>query len=84
MLHKFRLTGRAGEPISMVSGSNDAFSPKKVPFWVSLKSCDGTGSKTPRNRLKECVVDGFPAKLEKGKKTHSSIKFIDINTKFDL
>jgi hypothetical protein len=25
-------TGRTGEPISMVDGSNDAFPPKEVPF----------------------------------------------------
>jgi hypothetical protein len=25
-------TGQTGEPISMVDGSNDAFSPKEVPF----------------------------------------------------
>jgi hypothetical protein len=26
-------TGQTGKPISMVEGSNDAFPPKKVPFW---------------------------------------------------
>jgi hypothetical protein len=26
-------TGRTGEPISMVDGSNDAFPPKEVSFW---------------------------------------------------
>jgi hypothetical protein len=26
-------TGQTGKPISMVEGSNDAFSPKEVPVW---------------------------------------------------
>jgi hypothetical protein len=30
--------GQTGKPISMVDGSNDAFPPNEVPFWVSLKN----------------------------------------------
>jgi hypothetical protein len=45
-------TGQTGKPISMVEGSNDAFSPKEVPFGVSLKNFDFTGSITPKNRQK--------------------------------
>jgi hypothetical protein len=26
-------TGEIGKPISMIEGSNNAFPPKKVPFW---------------------------------------------------
>jgi hypothetical protein len=45
-------TGRTGKPISMVDGSNDAFPPKEVPFWVSLKKFDLTGSVTPKTAKK--------------------------------
>jgi hypothetical protein len=34
----------------MVEGSNDAFPPKEVPFGVSLKKIEFTGSITPKNR----------------------------------
>jgi hypothetical protein len=49
-------TGQTGKPISMVDGSNDAFPPKEVPFWVSLKKIDFTGSVIPKNRQKVGVV----------------------------
>jgi hypothetical protein len=41
-------TGQTDKPISMVEGSNDAFPPKEVPFWVSLKKFEFTGSITPK------------------------------------
>jgi hypothetical protein len=77
-------TGQTGGPISMVEGSNDAFPPKEVPFWVSLKKFDFTGSVTPKNRQKVGVVYGFPAKLGKSIKTHISVKSRDIDTEFEL
>jgi hypothetical protein len=77
-------TGQTGKPISMVEGSNDAFPPKEVPFWVSLKKIEFTGSITPKNRQKEGVVYGFPAKLGESIKTHISVKSRDIDTKFEL
>jgi hypothetical protein len=58
----------------MINGSNDAFSPKKVLFWVSLEKFEGTESKTPENRQKEDVVYGFLAKLEKYQNTHISVR----------
>jgi hypothetical protein len=45
-------TGQTGEPISMVDSSNDAFPPKEVPFGVSLKKFDFTGSVTPKTAKK--------------------------------
>jgi hypothetical protein len=46
-------TGQTGKPISMVEGSNEAFSTKKVPFWgLILKKIDFTGSITSKNRQK--------------------------------
>jgi hypothetical protein len=77
-------TGQTGKPISMVEGSNDAFPPKEVPFGVSLKKFDFTGSVTPKNRQKVGVVYGFPAKLGESIKTHISVKSRDIDTKFEL
>jgi hypothetical protein len=47
----------------MIEGQNDALPPKEVPFQVSLKKFDFTGSLTPKNRQKVGVVYGFPAKL---------------------
>jgi hypothetical protein len=41
-------TGQTGKPISMVENSNDALPPKEVPFGVSLKKFDLTGSVTPK------------------------------------
>jgi hypothetical protein len=76
-------TGQTGKPISMAEGSNDAFQPKEVPFWVSLKKFDFTGSVTPKNRQKVGVVYGFPAKLGESIKTHISVKSRDIDTKFE-
>jgi hypothetical protein len=76
-------TGQTGKPISMVDGSNDAFPPKEVPFWVSLKKFEFTGSVTPKNRQKVGVVYGFPAKLGESIKTHISVKSRDIDTKFE-
>jgi hypothetical protein len=43
-------TGQTGKPISMDEGSNDVFTPKEVPFWVSLKKFQFTGPITPKNR----------------------------------
>jgi hypothetical protein len=77
-------TGQTGKPISMVEGSNDAFPPKEVPFGVSLKKFEFTGSITPKIRQKEGVVYGFPAKLGESIKTHISVKSRDIDTKFEL
>jgi hypothetical protein len=76
-------TGRTGEPISRVEGSNDAFPPKEVPFGVSLKKFDFTGSVTSKNRQKVGVVYDFPAKLENSIKTHISVESRDIDTKFE-
>jgi hypothetical protein len=76
-------TGQTGEPISIVHSSNDAFPRKEVPFWVSLKKVDFTGSVTPKNRQKVGVVYDFPAKLENSIKTHISVKSRDIDTKFE-
>jgi hypothetical protein len=45
-------TGQTGKPISMIESSNDAFPPKEVPFGVSLKKFEFTGSITPKNRQK--------------------------------
>jgi hypothetical protein len=45
-------TGQTGKPISMVEGSNDAFPPKEVPFGVSLKKFEFTGSITPKTAKK--------------------------------
>jgi hypothetical protein len=67
-------TGQTGEPISIVDSSNDAFPPKEVPFGVSLKKFDLTGSVTPENRQKVGVVYGLPAKLGESIKTHISVK----------
>jgi hypothetical protein len=41
-------TGQTCEPNSMVDDSNDAFPRREVPFWVSLKTFDFTGSVTPK------------------------------------
>jgi hypothetical protein len=68
----------------MVEGSNNAFPPKEVPFGVTLKKFEFTGSITPKNCQKEGVVCGFPAKLGESIKTHISVKSRDIDTKFDL
>jgi hypothetical protein len=76
--------GQTGKPISMVEGSNDAFPSKEVPFGVSLKKLELTGSVTPKNSQKEGVVYGFPAKLGESIKTHISITSRDIDTKFEL
>jgi hypothetical protein len=84
IIYLFTSTGQTGEPISMVEGSNDAFPSKEVPFWVSLKKFDLTGSVTPKNRQKVGVVYGFPAKLAESIKTHISVKSRDIDTKFEL
>jgi hypothetical protein len=76
-------TGQTGKLISMVDGSNDAFPPKEVPFGVSLKKFEFTGSITPKPP-KVGVVYGFPAKLGESIKTHISVKSTDIDTKFEL
>jgi hypothetical protein len=76
-------TGQTGKPISTVEGSNDAFPLKEMPFGVSLKEFDFTGSVTPKNRQKVGVVCCFPAKLGESIKTHISVKSRDIDTKFD-
>jgi hypothetical protein len=68
----------------MFQGSNDAFSPKEVPFWVSLKKFEFTWSVTPENREKVGVVYGFPATLGESIKTHISVTSRDIDTKFEL
>jgi hypothetical protein len=57
-------TDQTCEPISMAEGSNNAFQPEEVPFWVPLINFEGMGSKTLKNPLNECVVYGFPTKLE--------------------
>jgi hypothetical protein len=77
-------TGQTGGPISVVDGSNDAFPPKEVLFWVSLQKFEFTGSVTPKNRQKVGVVYGFPAKLGESIKTHISVKSRDIDTKLEL
>jgi hypothetical protein len=59
----FTSTSQTGKPISMVEGSNDAYPLKEVPFGVSLKKIEFTGSVTPKNRQKVGVVYGFPVKL---------------------
>jgi hypothetical protein len=55
-----------------------------VPFWVSLQKFDFTAVNNPKNRQKEGVVYGLPAKLGESIKTHISIKSRDIDTKFEL
>jgi hypothetical protein len=45
-------TGQTGEPISMIDGSNDAIPTKEVPFRVSMKKIDFTGSVTPKSAKK--------------------------------
>jgi hypothetical protein len=78
-------TGQTGKPTSMVAGSSDAFPPKEVPFWGLIqKKIEFMGSATPKNRQKEGVVYGFPAKLAESIKTHISVKSRDIDTKFEL
>jgi hypothetical protein len=68
----------------MVADSNNAFSPTKVHFGVSLKKIEFTRSITPENRQKDGVVYGFPAKLGESTKTHISVKSRDIDTKIEL
>jgi hypothetical protein len=77
-------TGQTGKPISMVDGSNDAFPPKKVPFWGLIEKISVYGVNNPQNRQKEGVVYGFPAKLGESIKTRISVKSRDIDTKFEL
>jgi hypothetical protein len=77
-------TGQTGKQISMVEGSNDAFPPKKVPFWGLIEKIEFTGSISPKNRQKEGVVYDFPAKLGESIKTHISVKSRSIDSKFDL
>jgi hypothetical protein len=60
------------------------FHPGKYLFGVSFKKFDFTGSVAPKNRQKEGVVYGFPAKLGESIKTHISVKSRDIDTKFKL
>jgi hypothetical protein len=77
-------TGQTGEPISMVDGLNDAFSPKEVPFRGLIeKKFDFTGSVTPKNRQKVGAVYDFPAKLADSMKTRISVKSRDVDTKFE-
>jgi hypothetical protein len=59
------------------------FHPRKCLFGVSLKKFDLTGSVTPNNHQKVGVVNDFPAKLENSIKTHISVKYRDIDTKFE-
>jgi hypothetical protein len=49
-----------------------------------LKKFEFTGSVTPKNRQKEGVVYGFPAKLGDSIKTHISVKSRGIDPKFEL
>jgi hypothetical protein len=77
-------TGQTRKPISMVEGSNDALPPKEVPFLVSLKRFEFTGSITPKNRQKDGVVYGFPPKLGESINTPISVKSRDIDTKVEL
>jgi hypothetical protein len=65
-------TGQTGKPISMVECSNDAFPPKEVPFRGLIEKFDFRESVTPKNRQKECVVYGFPAKLGESKNSYLS------------
>jgi hypothetical protein len=65
----------------MVEGSNDAFPPSKCIYGISLKKIDITGKITPKNRRKEGVVYGFPAKLGESIKTHILVKSRDIDIK---
>jgi hypothetical protein len=51
-------TGQTGKPMSVVEGSNDAFPPKEVPFWVSLNKFELAGSVAPKSRQKVGVVYG--------------------------
>jgi hypothetical protein len=60
------------------------FYPRKCFLGVSLKKIEFTGSITPKNRQKEGVVYGFPAKLGESIKTHISVKSRDNDTKFEL
>ncbi len=69
----FLFTGQTGEPISMIDDSNDVFTFKEMPLWVSRKNFEGTGSETPRIPYKG-VIYGFPTKLIKYKKTHISVE----------
>jgi hypothetical protein len=77
-------TGQTGKPISIIESSNDAFTPKKVLFGISLKRFELMGSVTPKNRQKVGVVYAFPAKLGESIKTHISVSTIDIDRKFEL
>jgi hypothetical protein len=76
-------TGQTGEPIFMVDGSNDAFTPKEVPFLGLIEKNWLNGVSNPKNRQKVGVVYDFPAKLENSIKTHISVKSRDIDTKFE-
>jgi hypothetical protein len=42
------------------------------------------GSINSKNRQKEGVANGFPAKLGESRKTHISVKSGDIDKKFEL
>jgi hypothetical protein len=59
------------------------FHPRKCLFGVSLTKFEFTGSITPKNRQKEGMVYGFPAKLGESIKT-LSVKSRDIDAKFEL
>jgi hypothetical protein len=78
-------TGQTGKPIFMVESSNDAFPPKEVPFGVSLKKFEFTGSITPQNRQKEGVHGLlFTSQTRRIEiKTHISVKSRNIDTKFE-
>jgi hypothetical protein len=78
-------TGQTGEPISIVEGSNDTFTPKEVPFGISLKKFGFTAwSITHKNHQNVGVVYGFPSKLGESIKTHISVKSRDIGKEFEL
>jgi hypothetical protein len=60
------------------------FHPRKCHFGVSVKKFQFTGSVAPKNRQKEGVVYGFPAKLGESIKTYISVKSRNIDIKFEL
>jgi hypothetical protein len=41
-------TGQMNEPISMIVGSNDAFSPEEEPSTVSRRNFESTGSESSK------------------------------------
>jgi hypothetical protein len=71
-------TGQAGEPMSMVENSNDAFSPKEVPFWGLIGKIGVYEVNDPHNPSESGRGLWFPSQTRRIKKNSylSRIKFL--------